>query len=123
MMKGSGVTTKTTRLYAHCGKIKDTLVLFGLNMANTTQVIPLEMTYEKLCAFNFTPITPSNEGLTSKEIQLNKRTLKLNPDSSVPNLLEYANCQVKAKNISLPPYSMGFWVLYTNPKSKDVCQV
>ena len=80
------------------------------------------MTYEKLCAFNFTPITPSNEGLTSKEIQLNKRTLKLNPDSSVPNLLEYANCQVKAKNISLPPYSMGFWVLYTNPKIKDVCQ-
>ena len=29
----SGVT-KTTRLYAHCGKIKDTLVLFGLNMVN-----------------------------------------------------------------------------------------
>ena len=30
--RGDEEKAKTTRLYAHCGKIKDTLVLFGLNM-------------------------------------------------------------------------------------------
>lgn len=89
--------TRKVRFYSHCGKIKGSIVIFGMNMViikakilvlvfspnislaaqeNATSRTKLDVAFGSLCSFIFTPESSDEAGLKGRNIYLNGKRLE-----------------------------------------------
>ncbi|XP_027980008.1 heparanase isoform X2 [Eumetopias jubatus] len=103
------------RVYLHCTNVnhprykEGDLTLYALNLHNVTKrlQLPYHLFDKQVDKYLIKPLGP--DGLLSKSVQLNGRTLKMVDDHTLPALTEKA--LRPGSSLGLPPFSYGFFVI------------
>ncbi|XP_025743211.1 heparanase isoform X3 [Callorhinus ursinus] len=103
------------RVYLHCTNVnhprykEGDLTLYALNLHNVTKRLrlPYHLFDKQVDKYLIKPLGP--DGLLSKSVQLNGRTLKMVDDHTLPALTEKA--LRPGSSLGLPPFSYGFFVI------------
>lgn len=108
------VAPPTVRLYCHCSKLvlykTPLVVVFGSNLANKTMEINLGSNLATDMHLDFI-LTPQNMNLTSRNVLLNGKLLKLQKNGKLPLSEKSPKVVTKSTVINIPPFSIGFWVM------------
>ena len=104
------------RLYAHnvsprSGYSSSSLVVYGVNINTdkTAEVRLSSATLEDVTNVHLYLLTPPNNNLTSTDVQLNGKTLRLIDDVTLPALNPVR--VAPTDTLSMPPLTLGFFVL------------
>lgn len=98
----------TLRCYAHCSKdVLDGVTIFCLNIGQHSEVITLGHQLENSVVLHYILSSPEND-LTSKEILLNGRILKLDKLKELPPLIPIRTRSTT--HLFMKAHEMAFWV-------------
>ncbi|XP_004391620.1 PREDICTED: heparanase isoform X3 [Odobenus rosmarus divergens] len=115
MASVKGPDRSKLRVYLHCTNVnhprykEGDLTLYALNLHNVTKrlQLPYHLFDKQVDKYLIKPLGP--DGLLSKSVQLNGRTLKMVDDHTLPALTEKA--LRPGSSLGLPPFSYGFFVI------------
>ena len=104
------------RLYAHnvsprSGYSSSSLVVYGVNI-NTDKTAEVRLsaaTLEHVTDVHIYLLTPEHNNLTSTDVQLNGKTLRLVDDVTLPTLNPVRSAPTDT--LTMPPLTLGFFVL------------
>ena len=99
------------RLYAHCSyQKKNSITIFGMNLSETPKAFRIDTKSNfRIDEVHHYILTPFEGQLTSREINLNDRPIRILANDSIP-FLEPIITRKSQNHFTLPPFSMGFWV-------------
>ncbi|PSN50530.1 hypothetical protein C0J52_03525 [Blattella germanica] len=105
-------------MYCHChSKKSGAITFFGINHLNSEMNVTIELSSgekqgsQVVHEYVLTPVGNPLNPLQSRKIKMNGQTLNLGMNGNVPRLKPNIRNVNFTTTITVPPYSIGFWIL------------